>query len=445
MSDHLYKDRETSCQVAMGDERLSPDNSQFGTRRLMYDVLVLDARLRQSLMVVRSLGSRGLRVAALGIHGGEPTFSSRWCQRAFIYLTDEGAESYITYLEQLLDRISVRVLISSSDDTIALIRRHREQLDRRVRIALAKEPSLGIAINKERTLEVAKRLGLGVPRAVSVRMVSEVPAALSEIGLPAVVKPVESWSWSKQQGRGEWFAPKLVSTPDEARYAVEELTGFGGTTLVQQYLPGRREAINFLYANGQMHARFAQWAKRTYPPLGGVSVLRQSIAVPEDIGEQAERLVREIDLEGYSEVEFRRDSAGIPYLMEINPRLSASVEVAVRAGIDFPSLLYQWADGERIDVVKGYHVGIWTRYLGGDFRTTVAAVLERGRPGVNPPVQAILAFCASFFVPMSYDYVDWKDPLPAWAAIKGFILHALRLVGNRLSRRGFRISANRSV
>src|SRR6266481_3000856 len=31
-----------------------------------YDVLVLDARLRQSLATVRSLGSRGLRVAALG-------------------------------------------------------------------------------------------------------------------------------------------------------------------------------------------------------------------------------------------------------------------------------------------------------------------------------------------------------------------------------------------
>src|SRR2546430_14580761 len=84
---------------------------------------------------------------------------------------------------------------------------------------------------------------------------------------------------------------------------------------------------------------------RTDPPLGGLSVLRQSIAVPPDIGPQAEALVREIDLEGYSEVEFRRDAAGVSYLMEINPRLSASVEVAVRAGVDFPNLLYQWASG----------------------------------------------------------------------------------------------------
>jgi len=44
---------------------------------------------------------------------------------------------------------------------------------------------------------------------------------------------------------------------------------------------------------GKMYARFAQWAKRTDPPLGGTIVVRQSIAMPQDVGEQGERLVRE--------------------------------------------------------------------------------------------------------------------------------------------------------
>src|SRR5207245_9002975 len=119
---------------------------------------------------------------------------------------------------------------------------------------------------------------------------------------------------------------------EEARGAVAGVTRFGGGTLFQQLLQGRREAVSFLYANGEMLARFAQWAKRTAPPLGGTSVLRQSIAVPPDIGNQAERLVREINLEGSSDVEFRRDSAARPYLLEIKPGLCASPELAVRAG-----------------------------------------------------------------------------------------------------------------
>ena len=411
-----------------------------GKSHLACDVLVLDARLRQSLVTVRSLGQRGLRVAALEASNNVdssssvPTFSSRRCLQKFVapsYV--EGTESYLAYLEQSLASTGARILITSSDGTMALIRQHREQIERHVRIALAKESALDIATNKEQTLEIASHLGLHVPKGVTVGKASEVKVALQEIGLPAVVKPVESWLWGDQQGAR--LVSKLVTTADEARQAVENLTRLGGTTLFQQFLPGRREAVSFLYASGEIHARFAQWAKRTMPPLGGTSVLRQSIAVPADIGDQSERLVREIDLEGYSEVEFRRDSNGKPYLMEINARLSASVEVAVRAGVDFPYLLYQWANGDPIDRVKGYRVGGWMRYLEGDIITTMQALSQRGRPGVSPPAQAIVDFLLSFCKPMGYDYVDWRDPLPAYTATMDFVRYLVRRLRGGSTRR----------
>ena len=69
--------------------------------------------------------------------------------------------------------------------------------------------------------------------------------------------------------------------------AASEVVRFGGVLLLQQLLSGRREALSFLYANGRVHARFAQWARRTGPPVGGESVLRQSIAIPSDTGAQA--------------------------------------------------------------------------------------------------------------------------------------------------------------
>lgn len=400
--------------------------SQLAPRHATVDVLVLNARARQSLVTLRSLGKRGLRIGALETWNGLPipAFSSRQCHHKFLCLAEEGTMDYLSYLEQVLDSTRARVLIPTSDGTIALIRQHRERLERRVRIALAKEPALGIAVNKEQTLAIARRLGVGVPRGVRVQQASEVREALREIGLPAVVKPVESWVGGDQQGSR--MICQLVTTVEEARRAVEALTGPGRAVLLQQFLSGRREAVSLLYANGQMYARFAQWARRTNPPLGGLSVLRQSTALPLDIGEQAEWLVREIELEGYSEVEFRRDDAGNPYLMEINPRLSASLELAVRAGVDFPFLLYRWANGERIDVVKDYQLGKWMRYLGGDIATTLASIRQRGRPGVTPPVRAILEFCATFFIPMGYDYLDWQDPLPAWTAIVGFPRQLLR-------------------
>ena len=396
------------------------------------DALVLDASLRQSLVTVRSLGRRGLGVAAAETHDHAPAFASRWCQRGFVFPAKEGTDAYQGILEHWLERTGARVLIASNDATIALLRRHRARLEPRVCVALAPEPALTIAISKERTLAVARRLGLPVPREVVVRDSGDVTAALNDIGLPAVIKPSESWLWNGRDGAR--LSAQLAVTPTEARHAVEAVTRFGEAALVQQLLTGRREAVSFLYADGEVYARFAQWAKRTSPPLGGNSVLRQSIAVPPDIGCHAESLVREINLEGYSEVEFRRDAAGVPYLMEINPRLSASVEVAVRAGVDFPYLLYQWASGAAIERVAGYRIGSWMRHLGGDIDTTIAALRQRGRPGVTPPVQLLLDFALSFLRPMAYDYLNWKDPLPAVKATTHFTRHAVSRLVSRVRK-----------
>jgi predicted ATP-grasp superfamily ATP-dependent carboligase len=388
------------------------------------NALVLDARLRQSLVAVRSLGRHGLTVGALDSAADAPAFSSRWCSRRFVGAPERSSDAYVAYVEGILERAGTSVVIPSHDGTIAQLRRHRARLERRSRLALASDAALAVAVNKERTLAVAQRLGIQVPPTAPAAHVTDVPAVLDEIGLPAVVKPAESWLW--QGPAATWIGPAVVTTADEARQAVAETERFGGTMLFQRLLTGRREAVTFVYANDEFHGCFAQWARRTNPPLGGESVLRQSIAVPGDIGGQAQRLVREIELEGYSEVEFRRDAQGVPYLMEINPRLSASVEIAVRSGVDFPRLLWQWASGSRVDHVAGYRTGVWVRYLQGDVTAMIDTLQQRGRPGVPPALRTAVAFSASFLRPMAYDSVDWMDPKPGAIAMGAFAADLMR-------------------
>ena len=405
------------------------------------DALVLDARLRQSLSAVRSLGRRGLSVAAVDVSAVAPAFRSRWCRQPFISPAEEGTDAYVTYVERIAELTGARVLISSHDGTIAALRRHRGRMERRVKIALADEQALERSINKSLTLAAASRLGIRVPRGIAISTVSDVAYALGTIGLPAVIKPTESWL--RLADRGTWVGPELVTTREEARGAVARVIRQGGIALFQELLTGRREAVSFLYAGGEVYARFAQWAKRTSPPLGGESVLRQSIPVPSDIGDQAERLIRELNVEGYSEVEFRRDDAGVPYLMEINSRLSASVDVAVRSGVDFPYLLHQWAAGMPIDRVNGYRVGRWMRHLQADVMTTIAALEQRGRPGVDPPRKALAGFALSFLRPMRYDYVDWQDPLPAVKAMSDFSADFARRAARVALRRACAVFARK--
>jgi len=150
---------------------------------MRFDALVLDASLRQSLVAVRSLGRRGLGIAAVETRPRAPAFASRWCQRGLVFSAKEGTDAYYDMLEHWLERTGARMLIASHDATIALLRRYRGRLEPRVLLALADEPALAIAINKERTFAVARGLGLRVPREAVVRNGDEVAAALEEIDL----------------------------------------------------------------------------------------------------------------------------------------------------------------------------------------------------------------------------------------------------------------------
>ena len=204
----------------------------------------------------------------------------------------------------------------------------------------------------------------------------------------------------------------MTSTRAEAEDAIGSILREGVEVVAQEWLPGEREALSFMRAHGRTWARFAQRADRTFPPLGGNSVLRESIPLPEDIAPAAESLVAEIGLDGYSEVEFRRDAQGCAALMEINPRLSASVEIAVRAGVPFPRLLHDWACGGPLRETPGYRAGLRMRWLGGDLSWLRSVLGQRPGPDVPSHGRALGTFAASFARPSSYDYLDWGDPRP---------------------------------
>jgi predicted ATP-grasp superfamily ATP-dependent carboligase len=409
------------------------------TRRFVdvIDVAMVDADARQSLVTIRSLGQAGVRVGAFDF-AFSPAFLSRW-RTVSGYLPDGREERlYVEAIVDLARTFHPRALIPARDDTIEVLRHGRGEIESELGLALAPEDALAIAVNKERTLALASRLGIHVPISVAVADLASVSAAIEQTGLPVVVKPTESWVASATGGRR--LTSVLALDVEEARLATADAIGAGGTVILQPWLQGSREAVSIFYADGRILARFAQVAHRMLPPLGGSSVVRESIALPQDLAEAAEELVRAAGLEGYSEVEFRRDLDGTPYLMEINPRLSASVEVAVRSGVDFPGLLYAWAAGLPLTPVSGYREGVRMRWLGGDIKWLGETIRQRGRPEVLTPGAASRAFASDCLTPYAYDYASWRDPAPAAAAAVKFLVAGprRRYLKHRLPSAGIR-------
>ena len=199
-----------------------------------------------------------------------------------------------------------------------------------------------MALSKERTLAVARRLGLATPRSllVSSRPTSRRPSPRS--GCRACSS---HHSWRPLGIGGERLSPEIVadgatSGASGQRWRARTPRARAGTR------PGERETIKLFRDNGHVLARVAIVVDRTWPPLGGSSVMRRTTSPPDTL-ELAERLVAEIGVDGYSEVEFRRVARRRP------PDGDQPTPVAIARGrgargVDFPRMQLEWARGGKI-------------------------------------------------------------------------------------------------
>ncbi len=405
------------------------------------DVIVTDAKLRQALVATRSLGSSGYRVGAVecGSTGGVPTFSSRWCA-ATARVEDRDVDPELM-VQQLIDLASSSskevVVIPNHDGTIDAIRERRSEVEASCVLALARPGPLEAASDKRTTLEVARRLGIRTPESVTVTHEDEIADALASVPTPAVLKPVRSWVVSGQERHR--LGVRLVRSTSEAGDQLRAMLGMGAVVLVQTWVPGERLAISFVHANGLFHGEFAQVAHRMLPIIGGDSVMRESVPLPDDATKDARRLVSELELDGYAEVEFRRDFDGSPVLMEINPRLSASIECALRAGVDFPGLVRAWATDELPErVTSRYRIGVRVRWLAADVKWLFDNARQRGAPDTVPIRKAIGSFFEDFRKPTSYDYFDRRDLRPAMVAFGSDLARLTRLLKQQSTEGGRR-------
>ena len=390
--------------------------SGLDCRSRQYDALVLDAACRQSLAIIRSLGRNGLRVAvgacSSECHPSSPVigFRSRYpLQRIVLPSLATDPEAYGAAVVSFVREWPTRVVIPATDESIAALLPRREELSSLgCTLALTSNQSYSVARDKDRTLALARDLGIAHPRTIPVRATDEIPAVLSELGLPAVLKP----SASCVEGEESRLYATEVVTVDEAVAVTRRLLDAGVEVLAQEIATGQREGVTLLIVDGRARAVFGHVEYRTTPALGGASVVRESVPVAPDVRETSLRLARAMGIEGPCGVEFRRDAKGGPLLMEVNARMAGTVETAVRCGVDLPSMVWRWASGLSVEDVATYRTGLRMRWLRGDMRWLRDNHHRVGRPDSLSRRRALQTFVTDFLRVRHYDCMSWSDINP---------------------------------
>src|SRR5262249_15969354 len=104
--------------------------------------------------------------------------------------------------------------------------------------------------------------------------------------------------------------------------------------------------------------------------------------------------------------------------------LSASVEIAVRAGVDFPRALYAWAARGEVPASQGYRTGVRMRWLGGDMHWLWRTLHTQGAPDSLPARCPVGLLARDFFRRSGSDSLVPSDPWPAVVATRQFLAKA---------------------
>jgi predicted ATP-grasp superfamily ATP-dependent carboligase len=350
----------------------------------MMRILVTDGNNRAALAITRSLGRAGHQVIVGATRHPSLASSSKYCRERLIYPSPrERADEFIACLLGAIKERKIDVLLPVSDVTTIPVCEQKKLLEAHCRVPFADPDAVKLAADKARLFKLAEELGVAVPRTHLLDAPRSTSTLAAELRFPVVIKP----SRSRIQCANNWISTAVQYANDQAELEriLGELSPLAYPVLLQERIIGPGEGVFACYNRGVPIAFFGHRRLREKPPSGGVSVLRESVAVSPVARDFSERLLGRLNWHGVAMVEYKHDLRDdTPKLMEINGRFWGSLQLAIDAGVDFPRLLVEAAVNEQVEPIRSYRVGTRTRWLLGDI-DSLLMVLFWSRKKLNLP------------------------------------------------------------
>src|SRR5919201_6215557 len=212
-------------------------------------VLVSDAGRGSAISVIRSLGRRGLRVIAADHDPRSAGFRSRYAAERLVYPhpADDPA-GVVDRLHDLAAAGRVDLIIPVSEEVLLPLARARARFAGRSALAIPDDSALAQVADKSATIELARRLGVPVPRTARVRGGDEGLAAARELSWPLVITPAPSLLY--HNGKVERLEVAYADAPAALVSGMRELAG-RCPVLLQEYVAGEGYGVELLVDRGR--------------------------------------------------------------------------------------------------------------------------------------------------------------------------------------------------
>ena len=370
----------------------------------MERVLILDGMWGKTLAAVRSLGKRGFHVTTGEWTRFATSLFSKYCSKKIVYPSPKSSpEKFFGWLIGELKTNKYDMILPAELETQLLLVKNRNEIEKYTRLPFADYDLISNLQNKAWLMKIAKSRGFLCPKTYFPDNPDIKKSFINSLEYPVVIKPrISSGS------RGVVY----IKNPFDLPTAYQKVHKRFPYPLIQEFIPnGGAFGVGALFNfNSKPGPTFVYKRIREYPVSGGPSTLRESV-LNEEIKETAISLLKSLGWSGVAMVEFRVDSRdGKPKLMEINPRLWGSLQLAILSGVDFPFLLYKLAVDEHVEQVSSYKVGVKCRCLIPGEIMHFLANPDRFR--LNP---------GFFSRADGYDIISSDDPMPTLGRISSLL------------------------
>jgi predicted ATP-grasp superfamily ATP-dependent carboligase len=361
--------------------------------------------------MVRSLAKAG--IAPAGVARDPLDFAGK--SRFLRQVAFSGAEAGGDRLAEELRRLSQAagrplVLFPTADEIVVELTDRRQTLGEFCLYHWNPVEALRLGTDKIAMGALCESLGIRAPRTEQPASLTEVESVAARATWPVIVKP--------RSGGDTPFPPgvknAIAENPGELMSLYRSRPTLVGRTLCQEIVAGPDSDIfqvtALMRSEGREPVVSCVRKRRQYPRQRGTTSFGVTQWNP-DLVELALRLLGALRWNGVGSIEFKLSPAGVPYFIELNPRLPWYNHLFAVSGVNLPALMYEDladAEGGGAELPR-QRDGVAWGHLANDFASHRAA---RPRPGAGAWIRWAIAH-------LSARASAWRclsDPMPGLAA-----------------------------
>lgn len=298
-------------------------------------VLLLDADFVQSYSVARSLRESGFYVIIAADTRQSYGFYSRYPNKKLLSpKASNNEKGYKDFIKEVINEYKIDVIIPLTNDVAELISKYYDELvSMGVKLATMPWDIFIKAHNKENLMSLCEEKDIPHPRTIKLTQ-SNIRAAASKVGFPAMIKPNISVG-----ARGIIRVNNLKELEIKALDILNNPLYKGAT--LQQFIDNGEEYYNvmmFRNSKGEIVAHVVIEIQRYFPIHAGSSSFCVTTENA-DLIKLCARTLNELNWIGIADFDVLLDKKEGFKIIEINPRVPASIHAAYISGVNFPEMI----------------------------------------------------------------------------------------------------------